>query len=320
MVIGIVAMFVSFVVALVVYPKFIKALQKMDVKQQISEYALEEFKNKKKTPTFGGVIFVLVPILVAIIFNGFKMNAELFLLLFIYFAYALIGFVDDYKIVKEGKNDGISPRAKFLSQLVLAVVFYVIYQAIGGDNTIVIPFVDKPWDIGLLYLPFVMLVLSGTSNAVNLTDGMDGLAGGTALIAFVPFAYFAFADGNYGMFMFILTIIGSLIAYLVYNRKPAQIIMGDVGSLSLGAVLGSIAILLHKEILLVVVGGVFVFETLCVIIQRTSWKLRHKRVFRYTPIHYSFTLSGWKEKDVVNFFYILGLIFMVIGFALNALS
>lgn len=313
------AMILSCLVALLSYPKFIAYLEAKNSKQQVSEFALDAFKNKKKTPTFGGVVFVIVPILIALIVNGLNANPQLYLLLFVYGSYGLIGFIDDYKIVKEGKNDGLKPRTKMLMQLCLAVVFYFLYLEIGGNNSIHIPFINKSLDLGWLYLPFIMFMFSGSSNAVNLTDGMDGLAGGTTLISMIPIIYVAYESNN-PIMIALLAIFGSLIAFLFFNKKPAQIFMGDVGSLSLGAMIAATAVLLKIEVLFVVIAGVFVIETLCVIIQKISWKTRKKRVFKYTPIHYSFTLSGWEESDVVKFFYAIGLVFMVMGLVLIALS
>ncbi|QIK70372.1 phospho-N-acetylmuramoyl-pentapeptide-transferase [Erysipelothrix sp. HDW6C] len=314
------AMIASAVVGVFVYPKFIEFLESKGSKQEVNEFAPDAFKEKKKTVTFGGAVFVAVPIIVMVILNGFTLNRDLFLLIMVYGSYALIGFVDDYKIVTEGKNDGISAKTKMAAQLGLSVVFYAVYILTGGDNMLSIPFLKTPINLGIFYLPLVMFMLSGASNAVNLTDGMDGLAGGTSLIAFIPFAYYAYKVGNFGVLLFILAIIGGLIAFLFFNRKPARIFMGDVGSLALGAALAAVAIVLGKEVILVVVAGVFVFETLCVIIQKISWKLRKKRIFRFTPIHYSFTLNGWDEADVVNMFYGIGLVCMVIGFVLLSLS
>lgn len=315
---AIVAMVLSFGLSMIIYPKFIETLEKNNTKQQVSEYALDAFKNKKKTPTFGGLVFVVAPIVVAILLNGIRFDSNLYLLLFVFGSYGLIGFIDDYKIVTEGKNDGLSPRSKMLMQLVLAVIFYIFYRLSGGTNTITIPFVKTPLDLGILYLPFIMFLFSGASNAVNLTDGMDGLAAGTTLIAMIPFIIVTLQKNN-SISLGLFAIAGALVAFLYFNKKPAKIFMGDVGSLSLGAMLAATSVLLEMEVMLAVIGGVFVFETLCVIIQRTSWKLRKKRVFKYTPIHYSFTLSGWEEVDVVKFFYAIGLVCMVIGLVLIAL-
>lgn len=305
-------------ITLFLYPKFIETLSSSEIQQEVSEYALEEFKQKAKTPTFGGLIFVVVPIAVSLLLNGLNFSKDLILLIFVFASYGLIGLIDDYKIVKEGKNDGISPKVKLLSQLGLSLIFYFLYILYGGNTLLNLPFTNGV-DLGFLYIPFIMFLLSGTSNAVNLTDGMDGLAGGTVVIALIPFTWFAYQANRMEIVLLLLSVLASLLGFLVYNRKPAQIFMGDVGSLALGALLASVSVLLGKEILLAVIGFVFVFETVTVIMQRISWKLRKKRIFRYTPIHYSFTLAGWKEQDVVNMFYIAGIVCMLIGFALGAI-
>lgn len=306
----------AFVLAVLCYPPFIKYLEAQSSNQTVSEYALEAFKNKKKTVTFGGLIFVIVTIVVSMVFMKFKVDRNLMLITIVFVAYACIGFVDDYKIVKDGKNDGISPSTKMLLQLISAILFYTLYISTGGSNELVIPVINKSIDLGFLFLPFVMFLFSGASNAVNLTDGMDGLASGTSIIALIPFAYVAFQKNATSIFVFLLALIGALLGFLVFNRKPARIFMGDVGSLALGAVMASVAVLLEMELLFAVIGGVFVFETVTVIIQRTSWKLRKKRVFKYTPIHYTFTLNGWAEQKVVYFFYLLGVISAILGFVL----
>ena len=199
----------------------------------------------------------------------------------------------------------------FRSQLVLAVVVYLIYRSFA-DSTVLIPLIDQTLELGWIYVGLVFFMFTGASNAVNLTDGMDGLAGGTVWIALLGF-WIINHDINPVLGHFILLILGSLAAYLVYNVFPAKIIMGDTGSLALGALLAVIAMVMKQEVLLIILGIVFVVETLCVILQIGSVKLFKRRIFRYTPIHYSFTLSGWKEKHVVALFWAVGLIGLVLG-------
>ena len=314
-----IAMVISFGLSMLSYPKLISYLEANGSKQTVSEFALDAFKNKPKTPTFGGLIFVAIPILVAVVFNGLHIDSNLYLILFVYGSFGLIGFIDDYKIVKEGKNDGLSPKQKFLLQNILALGFYVLYILNGGTNILTIPFTTIHLDLGLFYLPLVMLMLVGASNAVNLTDGMDGLAGGTTLIALVPLIVIGWNSSS-SLLIALFAILGSLIAFLWFNKKPAKIFMGDVGSLSLGAMMAACAVIYKSELVFVVIAGVFVFETVCVIIQKISWKTRKKRVFRYTPIHYTFTLNGWEESNVVKFFYAIGLVCMVVSLVLIALS
>lgn len=310
----------SLLISLLLYPQFIQFLKNNGFIQKPSEYALEEFEAKDQTPTFGGFIFLFVPLIVSMLFFAFKPDVKTKLVMLSFFAYGLIGLVDDYKIVKEGRNDGLSAKAKFTLQLIVAVVFYFIYMKNGGSHELWIPFKVKPINLSYFFLIFVLFVMTGSSNAVNLTDGMDGLAGGTSIITLLPMGYLAYKAQEMGLVLFIGTLIGSMIAFLVYNRHPARIFMGDVGSLALGAAMASMAIVLEKEIIFAIIAFVFVFETVTVIIQQISWRTRKKRVFRYTPIHYSFTLNGWKEKDVVMLFYALALTFAIIGMGLNALS
>lgn len=316
----VIAATLSFLISLLLYPHFIQFLKNNELIQKPSEYALEEFESKDQTPTFGGFIFLVVPLLVSLLFFAFKPDVKSKLVMMSFFAYGLIGLIDDYKIVKEGRNDGLSAKTKFVLQLIVAFVFYFIYMREGGSHELFIPFKKTPINLSYFFFVFVLLVMTGSSNAVNLTDGMDGLAGGTSVITLIPLAFLAYKADEKGLLLFILALIGSLMAFLVYNRHPARIFMGDVGSLALGGAMAAIAIVLEKEIIFAILAFVFVFETLTVIIQQLSIRLFKKRVFPYTPIHYSFTLGGWKEKDVVMLFYALALTFAIIGMGLNALS
>ena len=310
----------SFIVSFFLYPHFITYLNQRQHQQIVSEYSLDSFKAKAKTPSLGGVLFVLVPVLVfGALFPKALLKAEVLLVVLVFLAYALIGFADDYKIILEKNNKGISARIKFFLQLLLAGIFYFFFRQYLSSS-ITIYGLNWTIDLGFLYILFVLFVFTGSSNAVNLTDGMDGLAGGTSLIALVPFAVFAYRQGNLEIFAFVLALLGSLVAYLWYNKQPARIFMGDTGSLALGAVLAALALVLKQEISFIVIAGVFIFETLCVIIQIGSVKLFKRRVFKYTPIHYSFTLSGWKEQQVVRFFWGLALAFMVIGLLMGVLK
>lgn len=308
----IVAFTLSLGLTIVLYPAFIVWMNTFNKHQAVNEYSLKEFKDKKKTPTMGGVLFVLIPIIVMMaLYPKTLSQLPMILLYLVYLAFGLIGFIDDYIIVIKHDNKGLRPIYKFLAQLILAIVFYFFYQQ-ASSSLIHIPLTNINLDLGWFYALFVFVMFTAESNAVNLTDGMDGLAGGTVVIALIGFAYLAYADYR-EVSVFILCVIGALLAYLNYNRKPASIIMGDTGSLALGALLAAIAMVTKQELLLLVLGGVFLFETLCVVIQIGSVKLRGKRVFRYTPIHYSFTLEGWSETKTVLFFYGLGFICLILG-------
>jgi phospho-N-acetylmuramoyl-pentapeptide-transferase len=303
---------VSLTVTWLTIPWLIVFLKKLKYGQSISEYSLEEHKAKTGTPTMGGIAFVVIPVILFLVFFFDVMDTNGWLLIFSYVGYAMIGFWDDVKIIIEKKNDGLPAGFKFMLQIVLAAIFYYFYKDIASSS-LVIPLLNWSLSLGWLYGALVFFMLVGASNAVNLTDGMDGLAAGTSFLALIPFIIFAYTQSATTVAGFALAVLGSLLAYLRYNIYPAKIFMGDTGSLPLGALLATMAILLKQEVLLVLIGGVFVYETLCVIIQIGSVKLRKKRVFKYTPIHYSFVLSGWKEVRVVHFFWMLGFIFALIG-------
>jgi len=316
---NIIALPLAFITTYLLYPPFIAKMDRLNTHQSVSEYSLEEFKSKKKTPTMGGILFVMMPLVVALILQPLTFTSlRMGIVYLTYLGYGLIGFWDDYKIVVEKNNAGLKASHKFLAQLVLAVVVYLLYSSFA-TSLITIPFIVNPIDFGWLYVLLVFIMFTGTSNAVNITDGMDGLAGGLSVIALVGFFALTYQSGNLALANFILMVLGSLAAYLTFNLHPAKIIMGDTGSLALGGLLAVIAMVLKQEILLIVFGGVFVFETLCVMIQIGSVKLFKRRVFKYTPIHYSFTLSGWKETNVVYFFWLLGLICTVAGLFLGGL-
>jgi phospho-N-acetylmuramoyl-pentapeptide-transferase len=310
--------FASLIVTWLTIPWLIGFLKKLKYGQSISEYSLDEHKAKTGTPTMGGIAFVVIPVLLFLVFFFDVIDINGWLLMFSYIGYALIGFWDDVKIIIEKKNDGLPAAFKFLLQGILAFVFYYFYKDIASSS-VMIPLVNWTISLGWLYAVLLFFMLVGTSNAVNLTDGMDGLAAGTSFLALIPFIYFAITQSSTSVAGFALAVLGSLIAYLRYNVYPAKIFMGDTGSLPLGALLATMAILLKQEVLLVLIGGVFVYETLCVIIQIGSVKIRKKRVFKYTPIHYSFVLSGWKEVRVVQFFWMLGFIFALLGVFIGSL-
>lgn len=303
----------SFGLSLILYPLFINFLNKKQHQQIVSEFSLDSFKAKAKTPSLGGVLFVLIPVIsLVVLIPDSLYDTRIMLVLLVYLAYGLIGFIDDYKIILERNNKGLSARVKFMMQLVLAIIFYFVFRQ-GLSTSIDLPFTDYSIDLGLIYALFVLFIFTGSSNAVNLTDGMDGLAGGTSLIALIPFAVFSYIQNEIYVFAFICALMASLIAYLWFNKHPAKIIMGDTGALALGAVLAAIALVLKQEFSFVFIMAVFIYETLCVMIQIGSVKLFKKRVFKYTPIHYSYTLSGWKETNVVYFFWFLGFVAMLIG-------
>lgn len=321
MFINVVIMFVGcLVLALLIYPKLIPFLLHIKYGQSISEYSLDDYKQKEGTPTMGGLVFLIVPVaLLIIIYPSFFTDSKLLLIVLAYLGYGLIGFIDDYIIVIKHENTGLKPWIKFMMQLVLSIVFYLFYRE-NCVTMIYLPFTDLIIDLGWLYAFLVFFMFTGASNAVNITDGMDGLAAGTSLLALVPFILFAANEDQPYIAVFIIGVIAALLGYLKFNIHPAKIFMGDVGSLALGGLLAALALVLKQELALIIVGGVFVYETLCVIIQISSVKLRKKKVFKYTPIHYSFVINGMREINVVRLFWLLGFICMCLGLLIGAIG
>lgn len=307
---------ISIVVALVILP----ILKKKHCKQFLSEYLEERHKNKKNTPTMGGLIFVISTLFVTLIFLMFnKMNFSynLFIVLFTFVGYFLIGFIDDLLIIKKGNNKGLSENSKLFLQTLISLTFFYFFMKAGNEPLLWIHAINLKLDISFFYGLFILFVLIASSNAVNITDGLDGLAGGLSFIAFLTFGvityYTGWLDGYEEIAMFCFILAGSILGFLIFNVNPAKIFMGDTGSLALGATLGTIAILTRHEILLILIGIVFVIETTTCLIQRYYYKLTKKRIFPMTPIHHTFEIKGWKENDIVKLFWVIGLLASLIA-------
>lgn len=304
---------ISLVIVLLLMPSLIRYLKKLSFRQTVSEYALEDDQKKAGTPIMGGILFILVPILVTLcVFPKSFGSFDMWIIFLAFAGYGLIGFVDDWLIAVKKNNDGLSPGQKFLMQIVLAVIFFFLYRS-HTSLDLVVPFTGHSWNLGWGYFLLILLMFAGSSNAVNLTDGMDGLASGVSIIALVPFAVIAYLKGKMEIMLFVLCLIGALLGYLYYNKKPAKIFMGDTGALALGGVLAALAMILKSEIALIFIAGVPVIETLCVIIQQVSVRTRHKRVFPYTPIHYAFRIKGMPEVKIVYMFWAVEVVFAALG-------
>ena len=291
----------------------IPTLKKMNMKQSISLFTAFRHADKNGTPTIGGLIFI-VPTLLTMLFlylkGSLQITHSLLIIIFVFISYAALGFVDDYLKIKYKNNEGLSIPQKLLIQVLIALVFFYIYMQGGGNAYVTITSLGININLGWLYGLFILFLLVGSSNAVNLTDGLDGLAGGLSLIAFLCFGIITWGstwiEGNQEMAIFCFILVGSLLGFLIYNTHPAKVFMGDTGSLSLGASLAAIAILTKHELSLAVIGGVFVIETLSSIIQLTAIKKFGKKVFLMTPLHHHFEKLGWEETDIVKMFLIIG--------------
>ena len=305
---------ISLIVVLLLMPHFIDFLKKISFNQTVNDYSLQEYKEKAKTPIMGGILFIITPVLVTILlYPACLLDYKVCMVFLAFVGYGLIGFTDDFLIAVKKNNDGLKAQYKFGLQLLLAIVFYIMYQE-HSILSIQLLFNGPVINLGLFYVVLILFMFTGSSNAVNLTDGMDGLAAGCTCFSLIPFLIFAYLSENIAISVFVTSLLGALFGYLHYNVKPAKIFMGDTGSLALGGVLAALAMVLKKEIPLILIGGVFVIETLCVIIQITSVKTRHKKVFPYTPIHYSFVIKGMSENNTVHLFWVVSALFAILGF------
>lgn len=302
---------------LVTGPFFIPELHKLKFGQSIREEGPKSHQKKSGTPTMGGIMIILGITLGTL--AAAPWTPEVLLAVFIMLGHFVLGFLDDYIKVVKKRNLGLKARQKLAGQILIAIVtMYVATQVLGIDTDIWIPGLDENVSLGVLYYPLVLFVLVGTSNAVNLTDGLDGLASGTVAIAASAFAAVSVLTGHEDLSYFCVAMAAACLAFLRFNAHPAKVFMGDTGSLALGGALAAVGILTHTELLLVVIGFVFVCEALSVIIQVISFQTTGKRVFRMSPIHHHFELGGWSEWKVVTVFWCVGLIASVAGLSLVA--
>lgn len=308
----------SVILVMIIMPFYIKALKNRNINQVTSEYALDEYKNKGKTPIMGGLLFVIVPVIVFTIINfkGFNDRRLLFVILS-YLLYCSVGFIDDMLVIIRNNNNGLTPLTRIIMETVYSVILYVAFKDVILCQ-VTIPFINVGLSINpIVFVVLMTLIYEAEANAVNFTDGMDGLCAGVSFIGLIPFAIFSLMYQENNIAILIFSILGGLLAYLYFNHYPAKIFMGDSGSLALGALFASMGIVYDKCIALFFIGGVFVCEMFCVVLQQLSVRLFHKRVFSYTPIHYAFSIKGYKETKIVTWFYIAELLFAIIGFIIG---
>ena len=303
---------ISFALTFSFMPIFIGYFLRKRYGQEIREEGPQWHNQKAGTPTMGGVVFVLATIIAVIIFSliyhMFSLN--IFILLFTIFTFALIGFWDDFLKIFRKQNEGLTSKQKFIAQVVVALIIFVIYYYQDLPLSINLGFMHL--NLGLLYSLFIIFWLVGFSNAVNLTDGLDGLVSGLSIIAFVAYALIAYKQKQFDVMLVCISIVGALIGFLPYNRKPAKIFMGDVGSLALGGILALVSILLNQEWTLLLIGIVFIIETLSVMLQVAYFKKTGKRIFKMSPIHHHFEMTGWSEWKVDIVFWSVGLVFALL--------
>ncbi|MDZ4678024.1 MAG: phospho-N-acetylmuramoyl-pentapeptide-transferase [Oligoflexia bacterium] len=310
-------------------PRFIRRLQSRQLGQVIRDDGPQSHMSKKGTPTMGGAL-ILISIFIPSFLWADVQSVLVWAALFICAGFGLIGYYDDYLKISKKNTKGLKGRTRlFLEFLLAGIVSVIIYRSTDLGTTLDFPFFKGSGiDLGIWYIPFSMLVIVGTANAVNLTDGLDGLAIGPVMINAVTLAILAYVCGNFKIATYLqipfvrgageLAVVSATVAaaglgFLWYNTYPAQVFMGDVGSLSLGGILGTIAVLTKNEVLMVLLGGIFVIEAMSVIIQVASFKMTGKRVFKMAPIHHHFELKGWAEPKVIVRFWIISILLAILA-------
>ena len=328
------SLFTSLAIVLIIGGPFIKYFSNQKILNPIRDDGPEEHIVKKiGTPTMGGVI-ILIGLLVSVLFWGDLTNINILFCIYIAISFGVLGAFDDFKKIKHSNSSGVSSKLKIISQIILAIIgvcFFVYYVDNQNITNLYFPFFKNLIiNLGWFFIPFAVFVLIGSSNAVNLTDGLDGLATVPVILVAGCFAFISYVTGNIvfsdylqipyiegtgEISIFCGAIIGSCLGFLWFNAPPAKIFMGDTGSLSLGGSLGAVGIITKHEIVLAITGGLFVLEAVSVMVQVISFKLTGKRIFRMAPIHHHFEKKGWPESTVVIRFWIISIILAMIGLA-----
>lgn len=303
---------VSLIVGLALGPLVIKKLKEFHARQEEREEGPESHKYKAGTPTMGGILILFALTVSVLLFNGAEPSK--LMALFLTLGNGLIGFADDsIKAVKK-RNLGLTAKQKLAGQAVISVIFCIALKVFADmPTTVWIPFTDITVDLGMAYYLFVFLIIVGATNAVNLTDGLDGLAAGSSAITAVAYVVISVALGYGGIAIFGAALAGACLGFLFYNQHPAKMFMGDTGSLALGGGMAAMAILTKTELLLVIAGGLYVLEALSVILQVISFKTRGVRIFKMSPVHHHFELSGWSEVKVVTVFWLFSALVAIIA-------
>lgn len=302
---------VSFILAVLFGPLFIPLLRRLKFGQQIRTDGPQTHLKKSGTPTMGGVIIMLALLISFVKFAEF--SSEFWVLLTASLGFGIVGFLDDYIKIVFKRSLGLTARQKLIGQLLFSIIICAQLYNMGHSTELFIPGTELGFDLGWFYYPFVIIILFAASNSVNFTDGVDGLLAGTSAIAFGAFTIVALLADSYDAAIFSSAMVGAVLGFLVYNAHPAKVFMGDMGSLGIGGGIAAVAILTKTELLLIIIGGVFVMEMLSVILQVASMKIRKKRIFRMSPIHHHFELGGWSEWKVDAVFWTVGLVLAVIG-------
>lgn len=310
----------GFVLAIIVAFLIIPVLKKLKAGQNVSRLINKRHLKKNGTPTIGGLIFIIPPLIAiaALAIKGsIEITSNLVIVLFVFVAYAILGFIDDFLKIKYHNNKGLSTITKLVAQIFIAVIFYTIYKHNGGTTNLEVTLLNIDWPLGWAYGIFILFLLVGTTNAVNITDGLDGLCGGLCVMAFLAYGVISWGSdwvvGYDGLAIFCFVVVGSILGFLLFNTHPARVFMGDTGSLALGGALASVAILSHHEMSLALIGGVFVIETLSSFIQIVAIRKFNRKVFLKAPLHHHFEELGWSEQDIVKVFWVVGFLLAMFG-------
>ncbi|OXM15681.1 phospho-N-acetylmuramoyl-pentapeptide-transferase [Paenibacillus herberti] len=305
---------VSFLLSVILGPLCIPLLRRLKFGQQVRTDGPQSHLKKSGTPTMGGIIIMLALLIAFLRFS--EKTTEFWVLLIGALGFGLVGFMDDYIKIVLKRSLGLTAKQKLGGQLLFSIIICVLLFKMDHSTAISIPGTHFSFDLGWFYYPFVVIIFFATTNAVNFTDGVDGLLAGTSGIAAGAFTIIAMQATEHESAVFMAALVGAVLGFLIFNAHPAKVFMGDTGSLGIGGALAAAAILTKTEVLLILIGGVFVIEMVSVILQVGSFKLRGKRIFRMSPIHHHFELSGWSEWKVVTIFWAVGLVLAAAGLAL----
>ncbi|HBT20114.1 MAG TPA: phospho-N-acetylmuramoyl-pentapeptide-transferase [Peptococcaceae bacterium] len=306
------AFLASLILTILLGPVIIPILNKLRLGQYIRQEGPAKHFKKAGTPTMGGIIFIIPLLISTMIFAG--ESAEALTAATVTLGYGIIGFIDDFIKVALKRSLGLKARYKLLGQLIMGFFLALLaVKYLGRGTDLRIPFTDYMLELGSLYYPFVLLVLVSSTNAVNLTDGLDGLAAGCTMFVSIGYVFISLLLGTTELAVFAAALAGGCFGFLAFNFYPAKVFMGDTGSLALGAAVACLAVLTGTELVLPIVGGIYVIETLSVVLQVASFRLRGKRIFLMSPLHHHFELAGWEEEKIVLLFWAFSALFSLLG-------
>ena len=302
----------SFVITIVLGPIIIPMLTKLKFGQNIRKEGPQSHLKKAGTPTIGGLIFIISTLIVVLVMR-FSPTDEAMIALYSLVAFGFIGFLDDILKILKKDNEGLKAWQKMLLLVIFSTAI-AVYGHVNLGTSLRIPFINTRIPLGLLYVPFVIVYYAGATNAVNLTDGLDGLASTVSILVLTFFGVVSFTMGHESLSIFSVILAGALLGFLKFNAYPAKVFMGDTGSLAIGGAIATIALILELPLILFIVGGIYVFETISVILQVSSYKLRGKRLFKMAPIHHHFEQIGWSETKIVTIFSVITVVLCFVGF------